>query len=96
MGFKLPHDVVFTFAKRDEPPSRRRPVNSFRIAYDLWPVAHSLARYPLREADSDRRAAGSRWNSFIIGFRNLKTKSFGDCRLLRGGNLCNLCDLWFD
>ena len=26
MDFKLPHDVVSTCAKRDEPPSRRQPL----------------------------------------------------------------------
>jgi len=31
MNFKLPHDVVFTYAKRDEPPSRRRPIGIFRF-----------------------------------------------------------------
>ena len=35
MDFKLPHDVVCTCAKRDEPPSRRRPANppSSRVSF---------------------------------------------------------------
>ena len=35
MGFKLPHDVVSTCAKRDEPPSRRQPLelSPFWISY---------------------------------------------------------------
>ena len=35
MDFKLPHDVVCACAKRDEPPSRRRPfrVFLFKILY---------------------------------------------------------------
>ena len=41
----------------------------------------------LRAALSDRRAAGSRWNFFMIGFYNSQTKPLGGCRLLRGGNL---------
>ena len=48
-----------------------------------------------READSDRRAAGSRWISFTTEFHDLQKKPLDYCRLLRGGNLCNLCDLWF-
>ncbi|MCR5381059.1 MAG: hypothetical protein K6G44_08770 [Lentisphaeria bacterium] len=37
MGFKLPHDVVSTCAKRDEPPSRRQPLelSPFWISYTL-------------------------------------------------------------
>ena len=31
MDFKLSHDVVFTCAKRDEPPSRRSRLHSFAI-----------------------------------------------------------------
>ncbi len=38
MNFKLPHDVVFTCAKRDEPPSRRRPTESSALKIHLLPT----------------------------------------------------------
>ena len=50
------------------------------IAYGSW-----MARL-FREADSYRRAAGSRWNSFAIGFHNPPISPPGDYRRLRGGN----------
>ena len=65
-----------------------RVKNSFIKSFRMMLLA--LAR-----SVTDRRAAGSRWNSLAIGCLNLQIKSLAYCRLLRGGNLCNLCDLWF-
>ena len=50
MGFKLPHDVVSACAKRDEPPSRRRPLRVFHFqiyllsttSSELWPTSARL------------------------------------------------------
>jgi len=51
-----------------------------------------------READSYRRAAGGRWNSFAIGFHNPPINPpaiIGACGEAIYENLCNLCNLWF-
>ena len=45
MDFKLPHDVVCTCAKRDEPPSRRQPMNA-SLAYGLLLMAKGLTDNP--------------------------------------------------
>ena len=84
MDFKLPHDVVSAFAKRDELPSRRRPARA-SLAYGPLLMAHGWLATS-READSYRRAAGSRWNSFAIGFHYPPINPPGDYRRLRGGN----------
>ena len=41
MDFKLPHVVVFACAKRDEPPSRRRPANFSSLKIHLIPTNSS-------------------------------------------------------
>ena len=46
MDFKLPHDVVCACAKRDEPPSRRRPVRA-SLAYGLLLMAKGLTDNPI-------------------------------------------------
>ena len=59
---------------------------SWLMAYGSGLIAHGWLATS-READSYRRAAGSRWNSFAIGFLNLPIDPLGDYRRLRGGNL---------
>ena len=49
MDFKLPHDVVSTCAKRDEPPSRRRPAN---------PSSSSVSFFPQNLQNDGRRLRG--------------------------------------
>ena len=54
MNFKLPHDIVSTCAKRDEPPSRRRPSRSFpdqnhilsTNSSEQWPTSARLLFLP--------------------------------------------------
>ena len=41
MDFELPHDVIFTCAKRDEPPSRRMPIRSFSFKVFVLPITSS-------------------------------------------------------
>jgi len=36
MVFELPYDIVFACAKRDEPPSRRRPPESFALKFHFF------------------------------------------------------------
>ena len=45
MDFKLPHDVVCTCAKRDEPPSRRRPFR-FILDQNIILSTNSSERWP--------------------------------------------------
>ena len=49
MNFELPHDVVSTCAKRDEPPSRRRPAN---------PSSSSVSFFPQNLQNDGRRLRG--------------------------------------
>ena len=42
MDFKLPHDVVCACAKRDEPPSRRRPSESSSLKIHVLPTTASV------------------------------------------------------
>ena len=94
MGFKLPHDVV----SLSRSVTNRRADGGLSTAfallmtYGLWLIVWLVTPSAKRIQTAEPQAAVG---ILSLLFRNLQTMSFGDCRLLRGGNLCNLCDLWF-
>ena len=93
MYFKLPHDVVCTCAKRDEPPSRRRP---FRFLMTKISYCQQTPRNHGRRLRGILFLPCIQWTQMNIRVHswliiNDLVATLAEPRI----NLCDLCDLWF-
>ena len=97
MNFEFPHDVICACAKRDEPPSRRRPSRA-SLAYGSWLMAHGWLASPAKRIHTaePQAAVGIPLRLDFIIRQSILLAIVGDCGEVIDENLCNPCNLWFD
>ncbi len=97
MNFKLPHVVVCACAKRDEPPSRRRPSRA-SLAYGLSLMAHGWLAPPAKRIHTaePQAAVGIPLRLDFLICQSILLAIIGACGEAIYENQCNQCNLWFD